>query len=82
MKVTRFDGGIKCSGNTFGNSFPSNLTFIKCIAKANSSASKNPSVSTSDNFQILLKTEFGNFDLINSDLAAVCYQKMSLALKI
>lgn len=40
------------------------------MANANSSESKNPSASTSDNFQILLKTEFGNFDFINSDLAA------------
>lgn len=44
---------------------------IKCMAKANSSESKKPSASTSDNFQILLSTEFGSFDLINSDLAAV-----------
>lgn len=35
-------GGIKCSGNVFGNSFPSNFTFIKCIANANSSTSKKP----------------------------------------
>lgn len=60
-----------------GNSFPSNLTLIKCIANANSSSSKNPSASTSDNFQILLSTEFGNLDLISSDLAAKYEKKNS-----
>lgn len=40
------------------------------MANANSSISKNPSQSTSDNFQTLLNTEFGNLDLINSALAA------------
>uniref|UniRef100_A0A1A9ZGE5 Uncharacterized protein n=1 Tax=Glossina pallidipes TaxID=7398 RepID=A0A1A9ZGE5_GLOPL len=54
----RFSGGTKCSGSTFGNSQPSSLTLIKCIAKANSSESRKPSPSTSESFQILLSTEF------------------------
>ncbi len=66
----RFEGGTKWSGKILGNSLPSNLTLIKCIAKANSSTSRKPSQSTSDNFQILLNTEFGSFDFINSILAA------------
>lgn len=32
--------------------------------------SKNPSQSTSDNFQIFDKTELGSFDLMSSDFAA------------
>lgn len=64
------DGGTKWSGRTFGNSLPSNLMFMRCIAKANSSISKKPSPSQSDNFHILLKTEFGNFDFWSSDFAA------------
>lgn len=63
-------GGIKCSGRMLGNSFPSIFTLIKCIAKANSSMSKKPSQSTSDNFHIFDKTEFGSFDLMSSDFAA------------
>lgn len=39
------------------------------MAKANSSASRKPSASTSDSFHILLSTELGNFDLMSSDLA-------------
>lgn len=63
-------GGIKCSGRMLGNSFPSIFTLIKCIARANSSMSKKPSQSTSDNFHIFDKTEFGSFDLMSSDFAA------------
>lgn len=33
--------------------------------------SKKPSQSTSESFQILDNTEFGSFDLISSDLAAI-----------
>lgn len=98
--VNRCDGGIKWIGNSFGNSFPSNLTLIKCNAKANSSISRkpihsrweknivifrifftetrfvyyaiySPSALQSANFHILLSTEFGSFDFINSGLAAV-----------
>lgn len=65
------DGGTKWSGSTFGNSLPSSLMFMRCMAKANSSMSKKPSPSQSDNFHILLRTEFGNFDFWSSDLAAV-----------
>lgn len=64
------DGGIKWSGRMLGSSLPSILTFIKCIERANSSISRNPSQSTSDSFQIFDKTELGNFDLMSSDLAA------------
>lgn len=64
------DGGIKWSGRIFGSSLPSTLTFIKCMERANSSISKNPSQSTSESFQIFDNTELGNFDLMSSDFAA------------
>lgn len=40
------------------------------MAKANSSASKRPSLSTSANFHMLASTELGNLVLRNSSLAA------------
>ena len=45
---------------------PSSLMFMRCIARANSSASSKPSLSTSDSFQILPRTLLGSFDLIIS----------------
>lgn len=68
--MSRFDGGIKWSGSSAGRSQPSSLTLIRCIAKANSSESKNPSLLMSESFQIFPSTLLGNLDLTISDLAA------------
>ncbi|KYM80025.1 hypothetical protein ALC53_09551, partial [Atta colombica] len=45
-------------------------TVDRCMAKANSSESKNPSLLMSESFQIFPSTLFGNLDLTISDLAA------------
>ena len=64
------EGGTRCSGRSSGKSYPSNLTWMRCIAKANSSESKAPSPSTSANLHTLASTGLGNLDLIISFLAA------------
>lgn len=67
----RLEGGTRCEGSSEGRSWPSVFTLMRCMASANSSSSRNPSLSMSDNFQILPRTEFGSFDFTISVLAAV-----------
>jgi len=67
---SRLEGGKRWSGSSGGRSCPSSLTLIRCIAKANSSASSRPSLSMSDNFQIFPSTELGSFDFTISLFAA------------
>lgn len=67
----RLEGGTRCGGNSEGRSCPSILTRMRCIARANSSSSRKPSLSMSASFQILPSTEFGSFDFTISVLAAV-----------
>merc|ERR1712012_670075 len=77
-----FEGGTRWSGSSWGRSKPSSLTFMRCMAKANSSASNIPSLSTSDNFQILPRTLFGSFDLIISCLAEAPDTFPSIGLRV
>lgn len=67
----RLEGGTRCGGSSAGRSCPSILTRMRCMASANSSSSRKPSLSMSDNFQILPSTEFGSFDFTISVFAAV-----------
>lgn len=71
------DGGTKWLGSRAGNSCPSNLMSIKCMASANSSMSNLPSMSTSASFQIFPNIAFGSFDLTISDFAPVTNQQTS-----
>ena len=66
----RLEGGTRWTGSSVGKSCPSILMLIRCIARANSSASNIPSLSTSDNFQTLPNTLFGSLDLTISCFAA------------
>ncbi|VVC93839.1 unnamed protein product [Leptidea sinapis] len=70
----RLEGGTRCGGRSVGSSWPSILTPMRCMASANSSSSRNPSLSTSDSFHILPSTEFGSLDFNISVLAAVGQQ--------
>lgn len=67
----RLEGGTRCAGSSEGRSCPSIFTWIRCMASANSSSSRKPSLSMSDSFQILPSTELGSFDFTISVLAAV-----------
>lgn len=66
----RLEGGTRCGGSSSGRSCPLLLTRMRCMASANSSSSRQPSLSMSDSCQILRSIDFGSFDFTISVLAA------------